>query len=1413
VTTAEFVAHLRKLDIRVEIDGERLRCSAPKGVLTDAVRAELVARKAEIVVWMQANGDSHDRAAGEPDVDGHHEILPFAQLRVLDDHARQADRAAEGDIPLSFAQQRLWFLDQLEPGSTAYTIAARHRVHGLLDVTALTQALTELVRRHESLRTTFPSRDGEPVQRISDPAPVALDVIDLEPVSSEERSAVAWQRIREHAARPFDLACGPLFRAVLITFGAEDHEILMVVHHIVADGWSLGIIDRELMALYEAYLAGRPSPLPDLPIQYADFSLWQRQWLSGDALDAQRRYWREHLAGLPAPLQLPTYRRSGRLTSAGASYDFALPRPLADSLRTLSRREGATLFMLLLAAFKVLIARYSGQADIAVGTPVANRSHVELEPVVGFFANTLILRTDLAGDPSFRELLTRVRETCLGAYAHPDMPFEKLVEELRPERTLGQNPLFQLSFVLQDAAAGADLAFVTVASPFDLTLFIRNGADGALSATVQYKRDLFEPETIARLAGHYRMLLENVASDPDCRISALSLLTPAEWHRLIVEWNDTASVYPAGALPEVFEGQVERSPEAVALLYEEQQFTYRELNRRANRIAHRLRALGVGPDALVAVCLERSPDMVVACLGVLKAGGAYVPLDPAYPTERLAFMLADSQAVALLTRRLHLERLPECLVPTICVDVDADALERESPENPAWIAGPGNLAYVMYTSGSTGLPKGVAIAHCSILRLLFGISYARLGPNETVLHASSPSFDLTTFELWGPLLHGGQCVLFSGRVPTPDALREVIEKHGVTTIWLTGSLFNSIVDVAPEALAGVQQLLVGGEALSVPHVRRVAKALPSIQIINGYGPTEATTFACCYHLPGPPEADATSIPIGRPIANTRVYVLDRHRRPVPIGVPGELWIAGDGLARGYVGRPELTAERFVVQRLSQTLEERLYRTGDLVRWLGDGTLEFLGRLDDQVKVRGFRVELGEIQAALARHPRVRESVVVARHAPNGGKGLVAYVVGDGALESRGLREFLGRKLPDYMVPPAFVVVDRLPRGANGKVDRRALPEPDAWAELVHAPVEPRDELERQLVGIWQDILSISPVGTRDSFFDLGGHSLLALRMFARIEKKLGVALPVATLFETPTIEGLATLIRKGTRPASERSLVAIQPAGNRPPVFGMPGVGGNVLNYVALARLLGSDQPFYGLQSRGLDGSEEPLTRIEDIAAEFLREIREVHPDGPYHLVGMCMGGVVAYEMAQQLRAVGQQIGLLVLLETWAPGMASARRFRCGARTPAVFGFVAGRLRLYVETLARLRGRERLQYLLGRLRLLTDMVVQPDVLRGTRRELYLQTVTRANLLAFQQYEPRVYPGPVVLFRAEGRKVAPAADYRLSWRDLVTGGLQIYSAPGDDSGLMLQEPHVQVLAAQLKMCIESARTSLSPPRAV
>jgi aspartate racemase len=1317
---------------------------------------------------------------------------------------------SEADFALSFAQERLWFLDRLQPSSTAYRLAARRTLRGALEVTALTQALHDLVQRHESLRTIFPDSGGAPVQRICPPEPVLLEIIDLEPGPATAQSAAAWRIIQAHAAGPFDLARGPLFRPLLIRYGPDDQELCIVIHHIVADGWSLGVLVRDLTTLYEARLAGRPPTLPELPIRYVDFALWQRRRLTGDVLEVHRRYWRERLGALPTPLPLPTdHPRTGPPAADGASHDFVVPRQLADGLRALSRRENTTLFMTLLAVFTVLLARSSGQDDIVVGTPVASRSHVELEPLIGLFVNTLVLRTDLADDPSFQELLARVRETCLGAHAHADMPFEKLVEELQPERVLGQNPIFQISFVWQDAIAGGDVAFVTVATPFDLTLFIRDVADGTLSATLQYRRDLFEPATMARLAGHYGTLLESAVAEPARRISDLRLLSDAESHQLLVEWNATAAPYPRDrSVHGLFEDQVDATPDAIALVFGDAALTYRELDARANRLARHLRAAGVAAERRVGVLMDRSMEMIVALLAILKAGGAYVPLERLAPPERLAFMLGDTKTGVVLTQTRMLSRLPASGTLAIPLDAEWAALGDRPATRLDSAASADDLAYVIYTSGSTGEPKGVAVTHRNVVRLVKGTSYAHFGPDEVVLQLTALSFDVATFEIWGALLNGGRLVMAPPAVPSIEELGALLARHRVTTLWLTAGLFEQVVDHRVESLRPLRQLLAGGDVVSPPHVRRVLSALPAVTFINGYGPTESTTFACCHTVTSAPSL-GHSVPIGRPIANTRVYVLDRRRQPVPIGVAGELWIAGDGLARGYIGRPELTAERFVVQALSPTLEERLYRSGDLVRWLGDGTIEFIGRLDDQVKIRGFRVEPGEIEAALARHPRVQSATVVTRRAPGGKAHLVGYVVGAAPLDLQELREFLQRTLPPYMIPAAFVSLDRLPLGTSGKVDRRALPEPEASPE--RGPlVEPRDELERRLAAIWSDVLSIDRVGIRDSFFDLGGHSLLAIRMVARTEEALGIVLPLATLFEVSTIEGVAAVIRRGLHPASGRSLVAIQAAGSRPPLFVVPGIGGTVLGYHRLARLLGSDQPLYGLQSRGLDGRERPLTRIEDIASAFLREIREVQPAGPYHLVGMCMGGVVAYEMAQQLQAAGETVEFLGLLETWPPETASMLPPPRATRASVMLGFVARRLRLHVEALRRRRGRERLRYLGGGVKLLADIVAKRDLLRGARNELFRDAVIQANTLAFRRYVPRAYPGAIVLVCAEGRSVAPIADRRLAWLDLALGGHEVHSAPGDDSGLMLTEPHVRTLATQLTACLARAQISASRP---
>jgi len=1366
-TAAEFVTQLRLLGVRVAVEGDQIHCSAPKGVLTEALRRELTARKAEVLAWL---------------------------------------RSDEGRPPLSFAQQRLWFLDQLEPGTWGYTLAVRQRFQGPLDVAALARALTEIVRRHDVLRTTFLNEHGRPVQHVADPAPIALPTIDLEPEDPAERERVAAQVVRGETHRPFNLAQGPLIRPLLIRLDPDRHDLVVTLHHIVCDGSSLGILTGELSALYEAYARGQASPLPELSIQYADYAAWQRKWLTGPTLETQRRYWLEHLDGLPPPLRLQgDHPRATTLARASASLDLVFSGALADGLREVSRQQGATLFMILLAGFKALLSRYTGQEDVVIGTPLANRNHLELEPLIGLFANTLVLRTDLGGDPSFRELLARVRETCLGAYAHPDMPFEKLVEDLHPARALGQNPLFEISFVFQGAGESTAVSSVTVASPFELTLFVRDRPDGTLGATLQYARDLYDPETVARLMASYRTLLHGALADPDRRLSTLPLIDDAEAHRLLIDWNATAVGYPRDlSIPACFETQVDAAPHTVALVFDGGSLTYDELDCRANRLAHHLRAAGVGAERVVGVWMNRSPEMIVALLAVVKAGGAYVPFDQLAPTARLATMMSIAKIDLILSREALPGPLAGLGVRTISVDVEAEAIARRPAARLETSASAESLAYVIFTSGSTGEPKGVEVMHRNVVRLVKGADYASFGPEEVFLQLSSPSFDASTFEIWGALLNGGRLAIAPPGVPSVTDIGGLLRRHGVTTLWLTAGLFHEMIVHRLDDLRPLRCLLAGGDVLSPTHVARVLDALPHLRLVNGYGPTEGTTFTCC-HVVATPPPPGRSVSIGRPIANTRVYVLDHHRRPLPIGVPGELWIAGDGLARGYVHRPRLTAERFVQAQLAPGLEERLYRTGDLVRWLADGTLEFLGRLDDQVKVRGHRVELGEVEAALSRHPRIREAAV-SRRAAAGESQLVAYVVTDVPLESRELREFVSRTLPEYMVPTAFVTLERLPLAANGKLDRAALPEPVNSTPSPQNRVEPRDDLERRLVKIWQDVLAVAPIGVRDNFFDLGGHSLLAVRLFARLESELGVDLSLATLFEAPTVEGLAVFIRDLVRPSVGRSLVAIQRSGSRPPIFGLPGVDGGVLGFHTLARLLGADQPFYGLQSRGLDGVGRPLTRIEDIAAACVREIRGLQGAGPYHLIGMCMGGLVAWEIACQLRDAGQEIGLVALIETWPPDEVTLNAGPPARRAPLLVEFLGARLRLYRESLSELHGRARWRYVLDRMRSLGDLVRHRDPVRGVRSEIRRHAVRRANLLALQRYRLRPYAGSVILFYAEGRPLTVNLDGRLRWHQLA-GALDAYGFPAGDSGQLLNEPQVRLLAAQLAACMRRVAPEL------
>ncbi|HEX7239911.1 MAG TPA: amino acid adenylation domain-containing protein, partial [Longimicrobiaceae bacterium] len=985
---------------------------------------------------------------------------------------------------------------------------------------ALRRALEEVVRRHEALRTVFPSTGGEPVQVVRDPAPFPLETVDL-----AGRETEMLRLAREEAARAFDLAEGPLLRATLLRLEERDSVLLFTMHHVVSDGWSVGVLVREVSALYRAFTAGEPSPLAELPVQYADFADWQRRHLQDGVLRAQLDYWRDRLAGAPPVLELPVdHPRPARVGARGGAVPFGLDPERTRALRELARREGATLFMALLAAWQLLLSKYSGQEDVVVGGPVAGRTRRETEGLIGFFVNTLALRTDLSGDPTVAELLGRVRETVLGAHAHQELPFERLVEELGVRRDLAHTPLFQVMLALENEGARRTLPLGeleaerlevgTGATKFDLVLSLADEGE-RITGALEYRTDLFEAATAARMAGHLGVLLEAMAADPARRLSDLEWITPAERRLVLEEWSATEDAYPRASVHALFAEQAARTPDAVALVFEGGTLTYAELDARSGRLARTLRGRGVGPETRVGICMERSPGLVVAMLAVLRAGGAYVPLDPEYPVGRLAFMLADSRVRVVLAQEETRERLS-----MFGGEVVVDGEEGAAGDVPEPDVSPDGLAYVVYTSGSTGTPKGVAVPHRAVARLVRDTGYVRFGPDEVFLQLAPAGFDAATFEIWGALLNGARLVLAPPGVPTVPRLAELVAREGVTTLWLTAGLFHLVVDEQPRALAGVRQLLAGGDVLSPAHVRRALEALPGTRLVNGYGPTENTTFTCT-HAVGADDAARGTVPVGRPIAGTRAYVLDAGLRPVPPGVPGELYAGGAGLARGYLDRPETTAERFVPDPFGGESGARLYRTGDRVRWSARGEVEFLGRMDQQAKVRGFRVEPGEVEAALHAHPRVREAVVVVREDAPGERRLVAYVVpAEGEAPSvEELRGHLRGRLPEYMLPSALVTLDALPLTPNGKLDRRALPAPEPRSARQY--VSPRSATEVRVAGIWAELLGAERVGVHDNFFELGGHSLLLVRLHARLQEQFGGEISLAELFRFATLAELA----------------------------------------------------------------------------------------------------------------------------------------------------------------------------------------------------------------------------------------------------------------------------------------------------
>ena len=1110
MTAAEFVAHLRALDVRLSVDGDRLRCSAPKGVLTGELRDELTIRKGEILEWLREHGES----------DG--------------------SDAPTGHEPASSAQQRLWFMDQLSPGGFAYNITGGIRILGDVSVEALERSLGGLVRRHEPLRTVFAAVDGQPVQIVRAAGAFHLPIVDLQATPAADREAEARGRMLAEARRPFDLQHGPLFRAQLVRLAPEEHVLQLTIHHIVADGWSLGVLSKDLTALYAAFAAGGPEIGPPPP-RYAELVRRQRQRLSGAAYDAQVAYWRDRLTPPPPVLELPAdHPRPTIQTFDGAVEAFVIPLGAADALRRLGREQGVTLFMILLAALDVLLHRYTGLDDIAVGTPIANRTDFETEGVVGLFANTLVLRTDLGGDPTVRELLRRVRDVALGAYAAQELPFERLVEMVQPVRDMSHSPLFQVMLILQNSPfesvdlAGLTLSYLEIrtgSAKTDLTLEVWEKPEG-LQVYLEYNSDLFEGETIRRLGGHLERLLAAFAVDPEQRVSRLPLLGEAEWRRVIMEWNDTAAPLAPVPITRLVEVEAARAPEAIAVRFQERRLTYRDLNRSANRLARHLRTHGVGPDVLVGVFVERSLDMLVAVLAVMKAGGAYVPLDPAYPSDRLEFMLQDGRVGLVVTQEALRDRLAmPAEVRTVCLDRDAAHIAREPEDDLASAPDATDLAYVIYTSGSTGRPKGVQIEHRSLVNVVSAFRHVvGAGPRDALVAVTTLSFDIAGLELMLPLVTGGQVVIADrDSAADPAKLMGLFADVGATIVQATPATWRMLLEGGWQRAEGLR-VLCGGEALPADLAARLVGTGASVW--NVYGPTETTIWSTVHRV----ETEPGPIPIGRPIANTRLYVLDATGEPVPVGVAGELYIGGAGVARGYLDRPELTAEKFVADRFSPGAAARLYRTGDVVRYRADGVLEFLGRVDHQVKVRGFRIELGEIESVLAAHAAVAEAVVVAREDRPGDRYLAAYLRPNGAEPAvPELRAFLKERLPDYMVPSTFTTLGAFPLTPNGKVDRRRLPAPDERrAASRSAFLAPRDEIERAIAGVWRDVLRVDEVGVDDNFFDLGGHSLLLVQVQARLRTALAREVAIVEMFQYPTIRAMATHLARATAGAESR---------------------------------------------------------------------------------------------------------------------------------------------------------------------------------------------------------------------------------------------------------------------------------------
>ena len=1387
----KLMGRLRELGCRISADGDNLRLRKTKNDIPAELIQQIKINKTEILAFLNTAKDQ--AVTSQKDIPK----LPTNALKQL-----------------SFAQQRLWFLGQIENSNATYNMPMSLQLEGKLNVDALFESLAYVIDRHESLRMYFPTVEGQPKIRIKNIENFnILSVQDLSNLDQPTQSIMVQTLINNHVQEPFNLKTGPLFKAKLLQLKDDQFILLLNMHHISSDGWSIGIFIRELCHAYLTFSQGQKPTLEPLPIQYSDFATWQRNWLQGEVLETQINYWKKQLKDAPPRLELPTdYPRPPIQSYKGSHYSHTLTPELTEQLKTLSQQEGVSLYMLLLAVFNLLLSRYSRQDDLCIGSPIANRPHPQTEGLIGFFANTLVLRNQIKSEQSFQQFLHQTRQTCLDAYQHQDIPFEFLVEQLKPVRSLSYNPIFQVMFAVEnnDSEAlnlpGLKIEWLDSSYPFakfDLSLLALE-SDGQLNCNWEYATDLFETITIQRMAEHWEVLLQQIVTNPQQTISTLSWLTKADQKQLEL-WNQTNTNYPQDkTLVDLFEEQVNKTPDNIALVFEEQSLTYQELNQKANQLAHFLHQnYQIKPDTLIGICIERSLDMAIALLAVLKAGAAYVPIDSNYPEERIKYILENSKISLLLTQSFINDKLSGFFSEFSGQLINLDRLNFESfpCHNLALQSKPNDLAYVIYTSGSTGQPKGVMVEHKGLCNLaLVEIETFDVHPSSRVLQFASFSFDAFIWEVL--MAWGGGATLYLGNkdnlmpgLPLVERLRD----DAITHITLPPS---ALAVLPWENLPSLQTIIVAGEACSPELVKKWSQGR---NFFNGYGPTEGSVCATIAKYTSFEE----KITIGRPIPNVQVYILDSHLQPVSIGVPGELHIGGAGLARGYLDRPDLTAEKFIEVNLLGKIE-RIYKTGDLAKWQNDGNIEFLGRIDHQIKLRGFRIELGEIEAVLLKHPAIKE-VIVNLHKTENNQQLVAYVTGELIDDlSQQLKQHLKTHLPDYMIPSQIIRLDEFPLTPNGKIDRQALPLPDHKLQSLYEA--PRNNIEQQLTEIWSLIVECEKISIHDNFFDLGGHSILAIKLLNEIQKSFNQELSLTSLFQHPTIAQLAQQLSQFEVQPSISDLLVLQSSGQKNPICCVAGSNGHAFYFRDFAMNFADEHPVYGLETPGRDGSHSLPISVEDHASSLIKTLQQKQPKGPYILIGYSSGCSVALEMAFQLEQQGEIISLLGIFDAGLvanPDYITKRSdldwiWNMIERIEAVKGISLG---LNYEQLAAQSDDQKRWYLAAEALYHHNVLPEHSTLSLLRTNL---EVMKRVTLNYAAYQPNfVISAPIVLFRAQDVKEIVVQEHQAmshyqqsdwGWQPYSNKPVQVISVPGNH-GQMLYEPNVKILADQLKKSIQ------------